>query len=258
MTTTYIQCKYVVENGGLMVNNFKFKIFNLHYKDVTNQIPDNSIDLIVTDPPYRVTARGNAGNSGGMLQKKINRNGKVFEHNNVPSSEYIPELYRLLKDGGHCYIMTNHVNLQDILNLATSIGFKFVKSLIWNKGNKIMGQYYMSQFEYILFFRKGYGKKINNCGTSDILNIPNIKTKGDDGKNIHDTEKPIELMKILIENSSQVGDVVFDPFMGVGSTGLASYTLNRSFIGTEIDKKYYDITKERFNKLLKENNMYDN
>ena len=70
MTTTYIKCKYVVKNGGLMVNNFKFKIFNLHYKDVTNQIADNSIDLIVTDPPYRVTARGNAGNSGVCYKRK--------------------------------------------------------------------------------------------------------------------------------------------------------------------------------------------
>lgn len=240
------------------MDNYKFKIFNLNYKDVTNNIKDNSIDLIVTDPPYRTTARGNAGNSGGMLQKKINRDGKVFEHNNVLATEYIPELYRLLKDGSHCYIMTNHVNLQDILNVATSVGFKFIKSLVWDKGNKIMGQYYMSQFEYILFFRKGYGKKINNCGTADILNVPNIKTKGDDGKNIHDTEKPIELMKILIENSSNVGDVVLDPFMGVGSTGLAAYSLDRLFIGAEIDKKYYEITKLRFDKLANRGKFSEN
>ena len=56
--------------------------------------------------------------------------------------------------------------------------------------------------------------KINNCGTADILSIPNKKTKGEDGKNIHDTEKPVELMKILIENSSQEGDIVLDPFIG--------------------------------------------
>lgn len=70
-----------------------------------------------------------------------------------------------------------------------------------------MGQYYMSQFEYILFFRKGKGVKINNCGTSDILSIPNKKTKDENGKNLHDTEKPIELMQILVENSSKENDI---------------------------------------------------
>ena len=182
---------------------------------------DESVDLIVTDPPYKVTARGNAGNSGGMMRKKLLMQGKIFKHNDIKPIEYIPEFYRLLKDGSHCYIMTNHVNLQEIINVATECGFKFIKSLIWNKGNKIMGQYYMSQFEYILFFRKGKGKKINKCGTADILNIPNKKTKDENGKNIHDTEKPIELMKILVENSSQEGEIVFDPFVGVGSTVIA-------------------------------------
>lgn len=62
-----------------------------------------------------------------------------------------------------------------------------------------MGQYYMSQFEYILFFRKGKGIKINNCGTSDIISIPNIKTKDGMGKNLHDTEKPVALMELLVK-----------------------------------------------------------
>ena len=108
-----------------------------------------------------------------------------------------------------------------------------------------MGTFYMSQFEYIMFFRKGKGVKINNCGTSDILSIPNKKTKGADGKNIHDTEKPVELMKILIENSSKVGQLVCDPFMGIGSTGIASIMTGRRFIGTEFDEKYYNIACER-------------
>ena len=108
-----------------------------------------------------------------------------------------------------------------------------------------MGQFYMSQFEYIIFLRKGRGVKINNCGTSDLLSIPNKKTKDENGKNIHDTEKPVKLMKILIENSSQVGDIVLDPFMGVGSTGVACKELNRNFIGIELDSDYFNIAKER-------------
>ena len=140
--------------------------------------------------------------------------------------------------------MTNHTNLIEMLNVFTSVGFNFVKCLIWNKGNKIMGQFYMSQYEYIMFFRKGKARKINNCGTSDILNINNRKLKIN-GQNLHDTEKPVELMKVLIENSSIENEVVLDPFMGIGSTGIACKELNRNFIGIELDDKYFEIAKER-------------
>lgn len=223
----------------------KIKLINRNCLDTLKNIPNESIDLIVTDPPYPTTSRGNAGNSGGMLQKDINKKGKVFTYNNINCKEYAPEFYRLLKDGSHCYVMTNHINLIDMLNTFTDVGFHFIKSLIWNKGNKIMGQYYMSQYEYILFFRKGKGKKINNCGTSDILSISNKKTKDKDGKNIHDTEKPIELMEVLVNNSSQENELVLDPFMGVGSTGIACIKNNRNFIGIEIDENYFTIAKER-------------
>lgn len=227
------------------------KIYNEDCITGMKKIDDESIDLLVTDPPYKVTSRGNAGNSGGMLQKKLSMQGNIFEYNDTKPQEYIPEFYRILKDGSHCYIMTNHVNLQSILNIATECGFKFIKSLIWNKGNKIMGQYYMSQFEYILFFRKSKGKKINNCGTADILNIPNKKSKDINGNNLHDIEKPIELMQILIENSSQENEIVLDPFVGIGSTVIACIKTNRNYIGFEIDKKYYDIANRRIKEYLK-------
>ena len=223
----------------------KIKLINEDCLNTLKNIPNESIDLIVTDPPYPTTSRGNAGNSGGMLQKDINKKGKVFTYNNINCKEYAPEFYRLLKDSSHCYVMTNHINLIDMLNTFTDVGFHFIKSLIWNKGNKIMGQYYMSQYEYILFFRKGKGKKINNCGTSDILSIPNKKTKDKDGKNIHDTEKPVELMEVLVNNSSQENELVLDPFMGVGSTGIACIKNKRNFIGIEIDENYFNIAKSR-------------
>ena len=221
------------------------KLINGGCMEYMRTLEDESIDLIVTDPPYPTTSRGHAGNSGGMLQKEINKKGKVFEHNNIDCTEYAPEFYRVLKDGSHCYVMTNHINLIKMLNVFTDCGFHFIKSLIWNKGNKIMGQYYMSQFEYILFFRKGYGKKINNCGTADILSVPNKKTKDTNGKNIHDTEKPVELMKTLVENSTQKGDIVLDPFVGVGATALACIESERNYIGIELDKNYYNIANER-------------
>lgn len=225
------------------------KLINGNAIEFMKTLGDESVDLIVTDPPYPTTKRGISKNTttGGLVRSELGRKGKIFKHNDIKPIEYIPEFYRLLKDGSHCYTMTNHVNLQEMINVATECGFKFIKSLIWNKGNKIMGQYYMSQFEYILFFRKGKGKKINKCGTADILNVPNKKTKDENGKNIHDTEKPIELMKILIENSSQEGEMVFDPFVGVGATAIACKELNRQYIGIELDEHYYNIAVNRVN-----------
>lgn len=230
-----------------MVNFETNIIYNKDCMEVLKSLPNDSIDLIATDPPYPVSSRGSAGSSGGMLQKKINRSGMVFSHNSIDCEEYAPEFYRVLKDGSHLYVMTNHINLIHMLNTFTNCGFHFIKSLIWDKGNKIMGQFYMSQFEYILFFRKGRGVKINNCGTSDIISIPNIKMKKDNGENYHDTEKPTELMRILIENSTKEGDIVFEPFMGVGSTVVAAKNSNRKYIGCELDKEYFKVCENRLN-----------
>ena len=232
----------------------KYTLYNDDCITVLDNMIQNgdTVDMIFTDPPYRVTSRGNAGNSGGMLQKKINKAGQVFEHNNIEIEVYLPKFYKVLKETGHCYIMTNHKNLTHFLKVIdewkdpdTNEGFHFIKSLIWDKGNKIMGQFYMNQFEYILFLRKGAGKKINNCGASDLISVPNKKTKDGTGKNIHDTEKPVDLCKILIENSSNPNEIVFDPFMGVGSCGIAAKQLGRKFIGIELDNSYYEIAKSR-------------
>lgn len=220
-------------------------LYNEDCMEVMKTFEDSSIDLICTDPPYRTTPYGNIGNFGGMLKDKLTMDGKVFENNSIDCDAYAPEFYRVLKDGSHFYVMTNHINLIHMLNTFTSAGFHFIKSLIWDKQNKIMGTFYMSQFEYILFFRKGHGKKINNCGTSDILSIPNVKVKDNRGDNLHDTEKPVELMKILIENSSNKGDVVLDPFCGSGSTVLACQQTGRVGIGCEIDEDYFNISKQR-------------
>ena len=107
----------------------------------------------------------------------------------------------------------------------------------------------MNCFEYIILFRKGKDKPINHCGTPDILKVPIKKLKDKFGKNLHDTEKPVRLMEILIENSSNENETVLDPFMGIGSTGVACQNLGRNFIGIEVDQRYYEIAKERIERL---------
>lgn len=203
------------------------------------------VDMIFTDPPYKITTRGSGGNSGGMFQKKEVNNGRVFEVNDLEIEDWLPKFYEILKDGSHCYIMTNNKNITHYLYVIDKSDFHYIKCLIWVKNNKIMGQTYMSQFEYIIMLRKGSHKRINNCDTSDVLQISNKKMKDKNNKTIHDTEKPVELTDILVNNSSNEGDIVFDPFMGIGGCGVSCEKLDRKFIGVEINEKYYEIAKKR-------------
>lgn len=140
-------------------------------------LPDECVDVVVSDPPYLLTQRGCSGNSGGMMQKELNKKGKVFEFNSVNIEDYLHELYRVLKDGTHCYLMCNHVNLTHFLKVIDDSKFHFIKCLIWQKGNVILGTKYMNAFEYILFMSKGKNRNVNDCGIPDILSVPNIKTK---------------------------------------------------------------------------------
>ena len=236
----------------------KTVLFNDDCIEILKQMPKESVDLIITDPPYKITARGNGGNSGGMFQKKEVNTGKVFENNDLEIEDWLPLLYNVLKPQSHCYIMTNNKNITHYLKVIDEMYFNddkkqkfhFIKNLIWVKDNKIMGQTYMSQFEYIIMLRKGGHKIINDCGTSDVLQFPNKKLKKD-GETIHDTEKPVELLKILIKNSAKKDDIVLDPFVGIGSTCIASSELGIKSIGIEVNKNYFDVAVDRIKMLNK-------
>lgn len=218
-------------------------IYNRDCLEGLKELPDESVDLIVTDPPYRITSRGNCGNAGGMFKDDLTLQGKIFNNNDIDIEDYLPEFYRVLKQDSHCYIMCNNINLIHFLKVIDDSEFYFIKNLIWDKQNKIMGRLYMGCYEYIIMLRKGGGQRqINDCGTPDLLSIPNVKSKDSNGNNIHDSQKPVALFQILIENSSNRGDVVLDTFMGSGTTALACIRSGRRYIGYEVDKKYYDLS----------------
>lgn len=223
------------------------QLYNTDAISKLKELGDSSVDCIITDVPYRTTSRGTLSSMGGYWRNDLTRKGLVFENNSVSPKDYIGEFYRILKDGSHCYIMINNLNLIEMLNEGVSAGFHFVKCLIWDKQNKICGTYYMGCFEYIILFRKGKDKPINDCSTPDILSIPIHKMKAADGTNIHNTEKPVRLMRTLVENATVRGETVLDPFMGIGATGVACKETGRDFIGIEIDKRYYDVCEKRIN-----------
>ena len=233
--------------GGIYNKDNKILVYNTDCLIMMDKMIQSGmqVDCIATDPPYLMTSRGCNGTTGGMLKKKIGMSGKVFNNNACDVTQWMPKCYDLLKNGGHAYFMTNDKNLTDFLITIRNCGFNFIKDVIWHKDNKIMGQFYMTTKEHILFCRKGKGIKINNCGTPDVLDIPNKKHKDANGENYHDTEKPINLMKILVENSTKENEIVLDPFVGIGATPIACQLSNRRFVGAEIDEKYFNITKDR-------------
>lgn len=225
-------------------------IYNGDCLALFREMRDNSVDLIVTDPPYRITSRGGTGTMSGFMTETRSKNGKIFTHNDIDIAEYLPEFYRVLKNGTHCYIMCNNVNLPHFFEVIGKSPFHFTKLLVWDKQNKICGTHYMSQVEFIFFLRKGSDRPISDCGESDLLTFPNKKDKHADGGNIHDSQKPVDLMRALILNSTRPHQIVLDPFLGSGTTAIAAIREKRCYIGFEVDKKYFDTSEKR---ILEEN-----
>ena len=211
-------------------------------------IETESVDLIVTDPPYKVATGGVPNETNNVILNKNRPKGILAEHSQlikiIPKfSDWIPECYRVLKNGTHAYFMINSSNLIELANGIEKAGFKIHNILTWKKNNCTPSQFYMKNCEFVIFCRKGKAKYINNIGDSKAVHeFNNIL-----GNKVHPTEKPIELMKFYIENSSSKNDVVLDPFMGGGSTGIASLNSNRNFIGFEIDENYFEIATNRIN-----------
>lgn len=208
--------------------------------DVMNKMKENTVDCVVCDPPYKTTSRGSCPDYGGWFTKKNGMNGNGgFDNNELLIEDYLPLLMKVMKPNAHGYLMCNNKNLVSFHVAIESAGFKVFKTLIWAKNNAVTNQYYMDSHEYIIFFRKGKAKKINNCGTKSVLYFDNPRNK------VHPSEKPVDLLKVLIENSTEIGDTVLDFTMGSGSTGVACCDSGREFIGIEIDKKFFKIAENR-------------
>jgi len=214
-------------------------IVNIDARDLLAFLPSGSIDLIVSDVPYRTISGGNAaeGRPVGVLAAN---DGKMFTHNDIKPDEYLPEMYRVMKSPAHVYIFTNLLNLWDIRDAMIRAGFKIHNLLIWHKQNATPNRYYMKNCELVIMGRKGPARSINDCGSMMCHAFENPI-----GNKFHPTEKPVDLLRFYIENSSQPGDTVLDPFMGSGSTGVAALAAGRKFIGSEIDATYYEVAHDR-------------
>ena len=219
--------------------------------ELMKDIEDGSVDLVLTDPPYKTITGGDSNGKNSTRPKgMLSGNRKLFTHqNDIKISDWIPEVYRVLKPNSHCYIFTNALNLKDMLIETEKAGFKLHNLLVWEKNNCTPSQFYMKNCEYVLFLRKGKAKWIKDIGGSKTVHQFNNII----GNKAHPTEKPADLLKFYVENSSDEDDIVLDPFMGSGSCGLACVNTNRNFIGIELDEGYFNIAKERIESAVREN-----
>ena len=196
------------------------------------KIPDGSIDMVLTDPPYGMSFQSN------YRKEKYN----TIKNDDSLSwiDEFVSQTYRIAKNNTAHYVFCSFHNI-DIFKQSFQKRFKVKNILVWEKNNTSMGDLkadFAPKIEFILFLQKG--RRLIN-GKRD----PNIFKFARTGNKNHPTEKPVDLNEYLLSKFSAEIEIVLDPFMGSGSTGVACKNLNRKFIGIELDETYFNIAKQR-------------
>lgn len=207
--------------------------------EIMKEIPDKSIDLIVTDPPYLINYKTNRRKDKGHDFCSVIKNDNNFDmiHN------YMKECYRILKDNTAMYMFCNCDRVDFFKQELEKAGFKIKNMIIWVKNNHTAGDLqaqFGKQYEILFLVNKGRclfnGKRLTDVWFFDKV-VGNIQ--------VHQNQKPVDIIKQCIEKHSKENDIVFDGFMGSGTTGVACVNTNRNFIGIELDNKYYEIAKKR-------------
>lgn len=233
-------------------------------KDVIKRIPDNSVDFILTDPPYNL-GQHSTGNIPLPGRTAMNNDIAHWDNIDFNPEEWADEFIRILKPNGNLFIFTSYNQIGRWYNC---LDHKFDTSnfMIWHKTNpapKIYKAGFLNSCEMI-FTCWNKGHKWNFISQADMHNFiesPICMRPERLNNPKHPTQKPVAILKKMIEIATNPGDIIFDPFMGVGSIGAAAVELNRKFIGVELEKDYYLAARSRVkniemqNSYNKENNL---
>jgi len=231
-------------------------------------LEDGSVDLIVTDPPYDTLEKWRAIGTTTRLKKSKSSSNRWFPV--VPPTyfvDFFKECYRVLKKNTNLFVFCDDDTKYNIDPLIRDAGFTRRKSLIWEKvgktehvhcprcgtpvctqvkpGSPGMGTPFRSCYEAIYFAQKGKRKPPQDRGVHDVLKHPILK-----GNDRWPTEKPVELLQVLIKQSSHEGDLVLDPFAGSGSTLVAAFLLKRHFLGFDIQEDAQRYFRDRWEHIL--------
>ena len=203
-------------------------LYNGDCLDLMKEIPNGSVDLVLTDIPY------------GEVNRKSNGLRNLDKGKADIVTFDLKELTETLcdKTGGSIYMFCGTEQVSTIRATMIEKGLS-TRLCIWEKTNPspMNGQViWLSGIECCVYGKKKNATFNEHCKNT-VFRFPTVKGK------LHPTQKPIDLMKYLIEVSSNENDTVLDPFMGSGSTGVACVNTNRNFIGIELDKNYFEIAK---------------
>ena len=212
-------------------------------------IPNQSVDCVYTDVPYLYTQSGNGEGRGSELNKSIrNKNRQLSDANIVDGFDYnlLGEMVRVCKKI-NIFIWCSRLQILDILKYFENLDCTY-DILVWNKTNPIpaTNNVWLSDIEYCLYFR-GKGVKLNDGYEIKSKWFTTPINQNDKNEFSHPTIKPLELVKRHLLHATQPDDIVLDPFMGSGTTCVASQEIGRKYIGMEIDSTYFRISKDRLN-----------
>lgn len=198
------------------------------------EIPDGSIDMVLTDPPYGMDL--NPQRKSGKFHGKTIENDNHLEWSDL----FFSECFRVLPKNSAAIVFCNHHCIAEFIFSARKCGFKIKNLVIWDKKQFGMGGNWRPKHELILILTKGRFVTHSNSLSTIIEFKRTHHTKAE-----HPTQKPVDLLEHLIEQPDYNPKTVLDPFMGSGSTGVACVNLNRNFIGIELDEGYFNIAKNR-------------
>lgn len=224
-------------------------IYNIDCLEGMKDIPDGSVDLVVTDPPYEFKDTTGGGAFGTCRGKSKEKKGRTYHATLSPMSggigdDVLEQMCRVCKIP-NIYLFCNKDQVPQFLNFAVSHKLNY-DILTWHKPNPLptCGNKYLSDTEYIIFMR-GKGAKI--YGSYETKRKWYVQNRNTADKKLwgHPTIKPLNIVENLVENSSLVDGVVLDPYMGSGTTAVACMHKQRHYIGFEIDGHYYNTARTR-------------
>ena len=218
----------------VMGSAFLNDIVCLEWEQGIKQVSNNVIDLVLTDPPYGMEYKSN---------RRKEKHKSIQNDSNLDwLGEWCEELKRVCKEDAHLYIFCSWHNI-DVFKKVISDYFNVKNILVWEKNNHGSGDLlgdYAPKYELIIFCSNGL-KKLNGGRSSNVIKCAKMATDN------HPTEKPINLLRHLIEKSTKKGDLVLDTFAGSFSTARACKEIGRDFISFEIEPEYCKTAKNLLN-----------
>lgn len=210
----------------------EIKLFQGDCIEIMKSMPTKYVTMVVTDIPYGVINKHNKENSLRSYDKK-DADVETFE-----LSAFMQELCRITSGSVYVFCSTEQISY---IRAYMESQKMLTRVIVWEKTNPspVNGEnVWLSGIE-LCCFGKFSGATYNQFCENTVIRLPTTKSK------VHPTQKPISLIKKLILASSNNGDVVLDPCMGSGTTGICCVNTDRSFIGIELNEKYFNIAKQR-------------